>query len=423
MNALYRNSYSALKSRSPVVERLFYFNRNLHAGQSGREKVVILGGGWAGYRVATDLDKKKFDVKLVSPRNYFLFTPLLPSTAVGTLEFRAIEEPIRMIRGLSYYQAFCESISFDNKSIQCRDAFFEGKSFSLEYDKLIIACGSESNTFGIKGVKTTPHVFFLKQLEDARAIRNRMIECFELASSPGCSPEERKKFLTFVIVGGGPTSIELSAEIYDFLKHDVTRCYPELFSLVKIKVIEATPHILGSFNSGLVSYVEGLLKSRNIELMTNIAVADVVDSKIILKDKTEIPFGMVVWSTGNKQLDFIAKLSGVKKAPNGRIIIDDHLRAIAENGENALGGGNVFALGDCAVHPQKALPLLAQVASQQASYLSKALNKGAMESPFLYTHLVSVLFNRAVSSFSVTSYIGIDGEYWSLEGGLRSHES
>lgn len=182
-----------------------------------KPSVVILGGGWAGYRTAMDIDKSKYDVKLVAPRNHFLFTPLLPSTAVGTLEFRCIEEPIRVIKDLTYYQATCEGIDFTAKKVKCKDAFKDGDEFEVTYDKLVIACGSDNNTFGIKGVETSENVFFLKQLSHARGIRNRLIECFERASSPACTEEERKQLLTFIIVGGGPTSIEFAAEVYDFL--------------------------------------------------------------------------------------------------------------------------------------------------------------------------------------------------------------
>ena len=141
-----------------------------------RQKIVVVGAGWSGYRVARDLDKKLFDVAVVSPRNHFLFTPLLPSTAVGTLEFRAIQEPVRTIPDIHYYQAFVESIDVQKGSVKCKDAFkVESHQFSLEYDALILAPGSETNTFGVPGVTNNENVFFLKQLTDSRSIRNRLI--------------------------------------------------------------------------------------------------------------------------------------------------------------------------------------------------------------------------------------------------------
>ena len=212
-----------------------------------KPKVVVVGAGWAGYRMASDLDKKKYDVYVVSPRNHFLFTPLLPSTAVGTVEFRAIQEPVRSIRNIKYYQASVNSIDFDDAIIHCTDAFTDDKhKFNLDYDALILAPGSETNSFGVHGVETNEHVFFLKQLEHSRAIRNRLINCFERASSPGATADDMKRLLTFVIVGGGPTSVEFTAELHDFIKHDVSVLYPDLYPLCDIHIIEASRHILGT---------------------------------------------------------------------------------------------------------------------------------------------------------------------------------
>ena len=161
-----------------------------------KERVVILGAGWGGFRLAKDLDKNQFDVTVVSPRNHFLFTPLLPSTSVGTLEFRCVQEPIRTITGVHYHQANAKTINFDTQEISCADVYShyqKGKpltekreiNFVVPYDKLVIAVGTKSNTFGTPGILsqeeerigttgTNKHnVFFLKQLEHSRAIRNR----------------------------------------------------------------------------------------------------------------------------------------------------------------------------------------------------------------------------------------------------------
>ena len=97
-----------------------------HLSSRVRERVVVLGVGWGGFRVAKDLDKSKFDVTIVSPRNHFLFTPLLPSTTVGTLEFRCVQEPARTIQGLNYHQARADSIDLDKKVVHCTDVYQHG---------------------------------------------------------------------------------------------------------------------------------------------------------------------------------------------------------------------------------------------------------------------------------------------------------
>lgn len=379
-----------------VLRPRVYGSRSFASAPAPKSKVVIIGGGWAGFRVASDLDKTKFDVTLISPRNHFLFTPLLPSTAVGTLEFRCIEEPVRTIRNLTYYQASADAVNFESKVVRCTGAFKEADSFDVSFDKLIIACGAETNTFNIEGVETSPHVYFLKQLSHARAIRNRLIECFERASSPGASEAEKRQLLTFIIVGGGPTSIEFAAEVYDFLKSDVSKWYPDLFPLVQVMIVEAGSSILGSFAKSLVTYVEQLFRNRNVQVLTNTQVVKIANSKVIVNTNEEIPFGLVVWSTGNKNVELTNNIQGVRKARNGRLIVDDCLHVLQEGegkGEPVL-EGSVFALGDCAVNGDKPLPQLAQVASQQAIYIARELNKlndpktTSLSRPFRYNHLV-----------------------------------
>lgn len=331
------------------------------APKAQKQKVLILGTGWAGYRCASDLDKSLFDVHVISPRNHFLFTPLLPSTAVGTLEFRAIQEPIRMIPNIHYYQAHVTSIDLRDSSISCVDAFSDGHRFQLVYDALIVASGSETNTFGVKGVSDNPHVFFLKQLQHSRSIRNRLIECFERASSPSVtSAVERQMLLTFVVVGGGPTSVEFAAELYDFLRKDVSRYYPELLDTVRVQLIEASGHILGSFDSGLVGYVESLFKSRRIEVISNTSVREVVGNIALLSDGRQLSFGMMVWSTGVQQTPLINSINEIQKHRNGRLMVDAHLRVLSHDSGFAPSSA-VFAVGDCAADVDKPLPMLAQV--------------------------------------------------------------
>ena len=210
-----------------------------------KPKVVVLGTGWAGFRFVKGLDQKFWDVTVISPRNHFIFTPLLASTTVGTLEFRAIIEPTRSICQ-KYYQAETQKILPDENKIVCYDSFYD-KTFEQDYDYLVLAVGAVPNTFNIPGVKE--HCFFLRQIPDARAIRKRLLTCFEEASSPLCTPETRNKLLSFVVVGGGPTSIEFSAELHDFLVSDFKKWFPQLTEdHIKITVIESTDHILGTFD-------------------------------------------------------------------------------------------------------------------------------------------------------------------------------
>jgi hypothetical protein len=163
---------------------------------STKKKVVILGTGWGGISFLKSLDPSKYDVRVVSPRNYFVFTPLLPSVTSGTVEARSITEPIRRIirkKDVKFLEAECTKIDAANKKVVCRDASSfscKGKEeFELDYDYLVVAVGATSNTFGTKGVKE--HCLFLKEIEDAEKIRGRIVDCFETASLPHLTAEDR----------------------------------------------------------------------------------------------------------------------------------------------------------------------------------------------------------------------------------------
>ena len=137
---------------------------------------------------------------------------------------------------------------------------FAGDDHIIPYDYLVLSNGSQTNTFNTPGVEYGKNnVYFLKSLEHARAIRHRILECFERASFPETSPEEREKLLHFVIVGGGPINVEFSGELYSFLNRDVARWYPELAPLIKVTLVEGSKHILGPFNKELVEYAETVL--------------------------------------------------------------------------------------------------------------------------------------------------------------------
>jgi len=191
-------------------------------GIKRKPRVVILGAGWGGYNFGKMINKDEFEVTLISPRNHFLFTPLLPSTTVGTLEYKCIQEPVRSIKDLKYRQALATNIDFESKKINCRPVCNDdycGLDYDVEYDQLIVACGMTNSIFKTEGVSQDPvvnqdnHIYFLKSLSDAKRIRNRLIDCFERASNPGNTKEEIDNALNFVIVGGGPTSCEFAGEL------------------------------------------------------------------------------------------------------------------------------------------------------------------------------------------------------------------
>lgn len=220
-----------------------------------REKVVVLGSGWGSYSFLKCFDSTKYEVIVVSPRNYFLFTPMLAASAVGTVEFKSICDPIRNINPfVDYLEATASDVDIENNIVNCEAIKCEGTScdildFNIEYDYLIIAVGAKTNTFGIKGVDS--NCMFLKQVEDASNVRKAIISCFERANVPGLAEIDIKTALSFVIVGAGPTGVEFTSELRDWIEYEGRKYYSVLLKYVKIFLVEAGDNILPIFDEVL----------------------------------------------------------------------------------------------------------------------------------------------------------------------------
>lgn len=171
---------------------------------------------------------------------------------MGTLEFRCITEPVRgYTSDVEYHQAWCDQVDFQNNKVSCTlnlppMPLYESSppTLDLSFDHLIIAVGSYSNTFGIPGVKE--HAFFLKEVADARKIRTRVLECFERADM-ATSDDEKNRILHFAVVGGGPTGVEFSSELHDFIREDCSRLFPSLMNHVTIAVYDVAPTVSVNF--------------------------------------------------------------------------------------------------------------------------------------------------------------------------------
>ena len=344
------------------------------------EKIIVLGTGFAALRFLKQINKKLYDVTVISPRNHFLFTPLLPSTTVGTIEFRSIIEPVRNIKNIVFHQSYCTNVDTANSTINCRDVD-TGRQYILDYDYLIIAVGEVTNTFGIEGIRE--NALFLKELIDARKIRTLVIDCFENASLPGLTKEEKKRYLRFVVCGGGPTGVEFAAELHDFIEDDVKRKYKYLNKLVEIVLIEAKDAILASFDAKLSEYAMKIFKRQNINLRTNSLVSRVDKKNIYLNDGEQLEYGLLVWATGNTSTDFV-KNSEFMVDQRSKIITDGFFRVLKKEGFYS----NIFSIGDCSVIEGNELPATAQVAQQLGLFLAKYMNKNMkFNTPFKFKNL------------------------------------
>jgi NADH:ubiquinone reductase (non-electrogenic) len=316
-----------------------------------------------------------YQLTLAAPRNHFLFTPLLPSTTVGTLEFRSILEPFRRTCPWATFHLF-EAVSLDvsRKVIQGRSPL-DGIEAELPFDDLIIAVGAIAGTFGVPGV--AEHALFLREVPDSRRIRRRILDCLERASAPDVDPERRKKLLHFVVVGGGPTGVEFSAEMHDFLWSDLKLAYPNLVDEVRITILEATHQLLGVFDQVLSDYTAKRFARAHITVRTKSTVIRVEEEKLYLQEGEEIPFGLLIWATGNAPNPFTAALPFAKE--KGRLLVDEYLRVKDQE--------SIYALGDCALVEGNAMPATGQVAEQQGKYLAQAFRlrvKDKVVPPFFY---------------------------------------
>ncbi|MBI2431524.1 MAG: FAD-dependent oxidoreductase [Candidatus Hydrogenedentes bacterium] len=347
--------------------------------EANRPRILVLGTGFGSFSFIKHIDVEAFDVFVVSPRNHFLFTPLLPSTTVGTVEFRSIIEPIRVARkGIRFYQAVCTRLDLE-KSIAYGEGYFHRTPFEHAYDFLVLGVGAVNNTFGIPGV--AEHAMFLKELADARAIRQKIIECLERASKPGRAPADLDWLLRFVVVGGGPTGVEFAAEMHDFLREDLAKWFPDLVPHVRITVLEAKEQILNMFDARLRAYATRVFRRSQIDVRTNSMVREVRQDAIVLQNGEEIRYGLVVWSTGIGPTPLVRSLD-VPKGPFKRLLVDDYLKVLTTT--------NVYAMGDCCRLESQDLPPTAQVAQQEGKYLARAFNqraRGKTPGPFVYKHM------------------------------------
>ena len=351
-----------------------------------RPRLLVLGCGFGGYSLLFRLDHRHWDLTLVTPRNYFLFYPLLASATVGTVEFRSILEPAqRRLRGVRVLEAEATAVDFEARRVACRAAVGEDR-FEVPYDLLVIAVGTAVADFGIEGV--AEHALKLKTVEDARAVRKGILDRFAAAEIPGLDDAEVERRLTFVVCGGGPTGVEVAAELHDLLDRELTQAHPQLARRARVIVVEALPRLLSGFDEALAGYTQEHFAREGVEVRTEAPVRRVEAGCVHLEGGERIPCGLVVWALGNAPVPLVDGLDAAK-TENGRLVVDRHLRLAGRPG--------VYALGDCATFGDAPLAATAQVAQQQGKYLARALERerrGKTVKPFEF------------HSFGMLAYIG-----------------
>jgi NADH dehydrogenase len=334
-----------------------------------RKKVIILGGGFAGLSCLRHLGTN-MDIILVDQNNYHQFQPLLYQVAIGELEPSSIVFPYRNMlqnqENIRFVQGELGNLKADAKQITLKNGL------TLEYEELIFALGTDNNFFNNNSFKT--HCFTLKSLEESISLRNQIFGRLEkIAQMP---PFEQEKALQWVIIGGGPTGIELGAILSQMRETIFVKEYPEIdFSKMCISLIEGAGRLLSGMSEKSSAYTLKYLQKIGLKIHLNTAVASCTEDQIILKPNTSeniisdtIPTGFTLWTAGIQAREIEGL--GVELGRGKRILVDRQ--------HKIKGFEHLYCLGDQALmvtekYPQ-GHPQVAQVALQQGKHLAEFLN-------------------------------------------------
>ncbi len=351
-------------------------------------KILIVGNGFGGVYALKTLHKffhkdPHVELSLVGEKNYFLFTPLLHEVATGSINPENIIEPIRRVLTCclkNFYQGKADFINTENRTVKVGDN-------TLSYDYLILAPGAETNFYGTPGAEQ--YSLSLKSIEDAIRIKNRAVSVMDEASEMK-NEAERKNKLQFAVIGGGPTGVELAAELQELIKDSFPRYYQkEVIKDACVLLIQKNSELLPQFGLKVRKKSLAVLHKKGVKVMLNTSVKEVGDSFIILGDNTKIHTGTVIWVAGVKpaKIDFDVP---VTRSGDGRLVVNEYLQLEKHK--------NIYALGDMAAFKQKGsdsfLPGLAQVAEKEAKNLASNLRlliKGQQPEPFVYHHSGSMI--------------------------------
>ncbi|XOV93686.1 MAG: NAD(P)/FAD-dependent oxidoreductase [Bacteroidota bacterium] len=354
-------------------------------------RVVIIGGGFGGIELVRHLSKQPVQIVLVDKHNYHSFIPLLYQVATAGLSPGDISSPLREFlqdnKNFHFRMAKVKSVDTAQKRVITSAGF-------LEYDKLIIATGSSTNFFNNEQLKR--NAYKLREISDAIELRTKLINNFEEAIQADGN-EELEQFMNIVIVGAGPTGVELAGAIGELKNHVLPKDYPELdFSKLKIWLVEGSDKVLPSMSDKSGQRAKRYLKKFGVRVLLGKFVESYEDGVVTLSDKHTIKTQCLVWAAG-------VKPNYVKGLPEGsdikgRIKVDEYNRV--------YGTEDVYAIGDVAYQEStkypKGLPMLAPVAIQQAEMLCRNLIaniKGNKERPFTYVDkgsMATIGRNKAV---------------------------
>lgn len=346
-------------------------------GPARRPRVVIIGAGFGGLQAASKLAGKPFEVLILDQNNYHGFWPLLYQVATAELDASHIAQPVRQLLrnkpNVHFQLAAAQAIDRENRQVITDHGPYH-------YDELIVAAGTISNYFGLDQIKT--HGFDLKDLPDAINLRNQLLGCFERAAVES-DPERVRQLLTFVVVGGGPTGVELAGSIAEMIVHVLRKDFPTLdFSKVQIVLVEMADRVLLPFSPELSRKAQEALTKLGVKFRFNTSVVGYENKELRFKDGTTLQAETVIWAAGVTANPIGATLA-VPLQRGGRVPVTSALHLPDDP--------RVWVIGDLAYlegPDGKPYPQLATVAMQQGRWLARNLvrkYRGQPLKPFRYT--------------------------------------
>ena len=330
-----------------------------------KKRILIIGGGFGGLTVANQLKHSKFHITLIDKTNHHVFQPLLYQVAMAALSPGDIAVPIRSVfRGREKVKVLLENaVSIDKAKRRVYVKSNDIEDF-IDYDYLVLAVGAQHSYFGKnEWEKYAPG---LKTLNDALTIRQKVFSSLEIAETLH-ETKETAKYLTFVIVGGGPTGVELAGALSEILLVNVKKDYRSIDThQINIYLIEGIDRILPSFPEKLSGSAQKVLENLGIKILLNTRVMDINEKGVLIGDKI-IETKNIIWATGNVAQPLLKTLN---------IPIDKSGRVIVEKNLTIKNYPDIFVIGDAAAFKDKRgidLPDVAQVAIQQGKFVAKLI--------------------------------------------------
>lgn len=368
-----------------------------------REHIVVIGGGFAGLNFVKQIDKQKYRVTLLDRNNFHSFPPLFYQIASGGLDPGSICFPFRRevakksMKGVTYHMTEVRSIDTEAKVLDTKLA-------KVHYDKLVIAAGCTNNFFNNPDL--IKDVYTIKSTPQAARCRNAILDRLERGSLAS-DPALRRLQLSFVVIGGGPTGVEVAGALGEMKRYIIPREYPEIKpEEIHITLLEGNDKVLGAMSSEASEKALKYLQELGVDVKLSHLMTAYADHVVTLEDASTIDAGMVIWTAGVTGVTFDIKApEGFAIGRGNRFMVDEYSRV--------KGLKDVFALGDiaCMVTPDypKGHPQMAQPAIQQGRLLARNLNNGSFTQAFVYHDkgsMATIGRNLAVADLKKTHLSG-----------------